>query len=98
MKSKENNEANNVILFTHIARSNYCGAESNIYRLIINIDRKRFEPVLLLQRENDLADKIRAAGLKVYILPFPDILDSYDKKLLSLNPLNIYSMMSSLFK
>lgn len=81
------------IAFSHIARSNYCGAESSLFRLITNINLNKFNPILILQNENDLSYKIRSLGYSVYIIPFRKEMEKYDKELISFNPIKLFKLI-----
>lgn len=70
------------MLFFHIMKSNFSGAQQNIYRLLRRIDRDKIEPVLVGQVECELTRRVRTDGIETVIIPFPPALDLYDRALL----------------
>ena len=70
------------MLFFHIMKSNFSGAQKNIYRLLRRIDREKIEPVLCGQIECELTRLAREGGMETVIIPFPSALDAYDRALL----------------
>jgi len=70
------------VLFFHIMKSNFSGAQQNIYRLLRRIDRDKIEPVLVGQVECELTRRVRTDGIETVIIPFPPALDLYDRALL----------------
>ena len=47
------------VIFFHIMRENFSGAQKNIYRLFINLDKKKISPFLVGQGPSPLIDLIR---------------------------------------
>ncbi len=86
------------IAFLSIARSNFSGGQKNIFRLLLRIDRNKFNPILICQAESELTKKVRNIGICVIILPFPTALDVYEKKLLNLHSNNLFSTLVALQK
>lgn len=70
------------IAFFHIMAGNFSGAGKNIFRLLRRIDSEKLEPVLVGQTENELTNRTRVLGIKVFIVPYPPALDVYGQKLL----------------
>ena len=70
------------VFFFHIMKSNFSGAQKNIYRLLRRIDREKIEPILVGQMECELTRLARQDGLETVIIPFPTALDVYDRALL----------------
>ena len=70
------------MFFFHIMKSNFSGAQKNIYRLLRRIDREKIEPILFGQIECELTRLVREDGIEVVIIPFPPALDVYDGALL----------------
>ena len=46
------------VIFFHIMRENFSGAQKNLYRLLINLDRDKVYPILLGQAESPLTNLI----------------------------------------
>jgi glycosyltransferase involved in cell wall biosynthesis len=44
------------------------GSTTSLYRLVQQLDRRRFEPVILFHRPNGFMDRFRALGLEVIVL------------------------------
>jgi len=63
-------------------KSNFSGAQKNIYRLLRRIDREKIEPILLGQLECELTRLVREDGMETVIVPFPSAIDVYDQALL----------------
>jgi glycosyltransferase involved in cell wall biosynthesis len=62
----------------------FSGAAKNIFRLLRRIDPAKLEPMLVGQTENELTQRVRELGNKVFIVPYPPALDVYGQKLLNL--------------
>ncbi|MGC8580188.1 MAG: glycosyltransferase [bacterium] len=60
------NQGHVKILFVHSSSEMY-GSDRCLYELLKRIDKKQFTPVVVLPFEGILADKLRAAGIAVYI-------------------------------
>jgi glycosyltransferase involved in cell wall biosynthesis len=74
------------ILFFHIMKGNFSGAQKNIFRLLRRIDRGRLDPILVGQAECELTRQAAAIGIKTMVVPFPSGLEVYDRKLITWNP------------
>ena len=59
------------IIFFHIMRENFSGAQKNIYRLLINLNRKKVVPVLIGQSQCPLTDLASEINIETRIVPFP---------------------------
>ena len=70
------------VFFFHIMKSNFSGAQKNIYRLLRRIDREKIEPILVGQMECELTRLTRKDGIETVIVPFPPALAVYDRALL----------------
>ena len=73
-----------VFLF-HIMKENFSGAQKNLYRLLINIDKSRLDPILVGQMDSPLTELASKNDLDVILVPFPSSLEVYDRKLLKFN-------------
>lgn len=58
------------ILFLHAGAGLY-GADKILLEIVENIDRKTFEPIVILPEDGPLVSKIREAGVEVSVLPYP---------------------------
>lgn len=88
----------NKVVFFHIMRENFSGAQKNIYRLLINLDQEKVFPVLVGQNSSPLTEYTKDAGIEVVILPYPNELEVYDGKLLSLNLKRVAKFMLGIIK
>lgn len=68
-------------------RENFSGAQKNLYRLLINLDNQKIEPILLGQGESPLINLISEKKIETKIVSYPDELEIYDQKILKFNPL-----------
>ena len=59
------------IIFFHIMRENFSGAQKNIYRLLINLNRQEISPVLVGQRESPLTELATTNNIDTRIIPYP---------------------------
>ena len=80
-----NNTSPIKVLFFHIMKENFSGAQKNLYRLLINLDKNRLYPILVGQKDSPLTELVRNDGMKVVIAQFPPSLEVYDRKLLTFN-------------
>ncbi|MBW1716383.1 MAG: glycosyltransferase family 4 protein [Deltaproteobacteria bacterium] len=60
------------ILFVH-ERGGIGGAGNILYSLLAHIDKERFEPVVVLGSDGELADRIRELGFKCLSWPMPEL-------------------------
>ena len=86
------------VIFFHIMRENFSGAQKNIFRLLINLDQEKVFPVLVGQNSSPLTEYTKDAGLEVVILPYPNELEVYDGKLLSFNLKRVAKFMLGIIK
>jgi len=42
------------VIFFHIMRENFSGAQKNIFRLLINLDKSKVTPILVGQKDSPL--------------------------------------------
>jgi glycosyltransferase involved in cell wall biosynthesis len=77
------------VLFFHIMKENFSGAQKNLYRLFINLDKNRLYPILAGQKDSPLTELVRNDGMEVVIAKFPPSLEVYDRKLLTFNLNNL---------
>ncbi len=84
------------VIFFHIMRENFSGAQKNIYRLFINLDKKKISPFLVGQGPSPLIDLIRKKNFKSKIIPYPEELKVYDQKLLKFNLKIAYNFFKGL--
>ncbi len=59
-----------VIFFDHTAKMG--GGEISLLNLATNLDRRRFEPVVVLAGDGPLREKLDEAGVETHVLPLPD--------------------------
>ena len=70
------------IIFFHIMRENFSGAQKNIYRLLINLNKENIHPILLGQNHCRLTELTFKEGIDTRIVPFPEGLEVFDEKIL----------------
>ena len=73
------------VVFFHIMRENFSGAQKNIYRLLINLDKEEVCPVLIGQAQSPLTELTSREGIETRIIPFPPELEVFDGKILKVN-------------
>jgi len=66
-------------------RENFSGAQKNIYRLLLNIDKEAVYPVLIGQMKSPLTDLTSKVGIETRIVSFPSELEVFDGKILKFN-------------
>lgn len=66
-------------------RENFSGAQKNIFRLLINLDKSKVTPILVGQKDSPLTTLCIEKNLDVRILPYPNELEIFDGKLLIFN-------------
>ena len=73
------------VIFIHIMRENFSGAQKNIYRLLINLAKERVQSIILGQTESPLTRLITKENIEKMIVPFPPELEIYDQQILKFN-------------
>lgn len=56
-----------ILFFDHTAKMG--GGEVALFNLVTHLDRKRFEPVVVLAEDGELRDKLASVGVEVHVLP-----------------------------
>ncbi|MFC6835085.1 glycosyltransferase [Halomarina ordinaria] len=74
------------VVFFRTGYDSLGGGSKMLLRLLERLDRERFEPVLLTQREDGVARRAREAGVEVRVVPYRGVLDTYDGGLLDAGP------------
>tara|TARA_B100000242_G_scaffold288741_1_gene257407 strand:+ start:2777 stop:3973 length:1197 start_codon:yes stop_codon:yes gene_type:complete len=85
------------VIFFHIMKENFSGAQKNIYRLLINLDKTKISSFLVGQGPSPLIDLIKKKNLKSKVIPYPKELEIYDQRLLKFNPKITYHFLKGLF-
>ena len=85
------------ILFFHIMKENFSGAQKNIFRLLINLDKNLIDPVLVGQMDTELTALCRENNITVEIIPFPIGLEVYDGGLLKFKIKTLYKFLISIY-
>lgn len=78
-------------------RENFSGAQKNIYRLLINLNKDRLYPILLGQAESPLIEFTQKQGITTKIVEFPPQLEVYDQKLLTFNLHRIIGFIKGIY-
>ena len=86
------------IVFFHIMRENFSGAQKNIYRLLINLNRKKVSPVLIGQSQCPLTELASEINIETRIVPFPKELEIFDGNLLKFNLVRIFKFFKGIWK
>lgn len=73
------------VLFFHTASDSFGGGSQMLLRLLKSIDRDEFEPVVLAQFRDELCRRAEECGIRIEIVPFRGLLDTYNRGLLSLS-------------
>ena len=84
------------VLFFHIMRENFSGAQKNIFRLLKNLDQSKIVPILVGQQDSPLIKKTSDEGIEVLVIPYPKELRIYEGKLLRFNPVRIFKFVIGL--
>jgi glycosyltransferase involved in cell wall biosynthesis len=84
------------VLFFHIMKENFSGAQKNIFRLLINLDKNTIDPILIGQMDTELTALCRKENITVNIVPFPSGLEVYDGGLLQFKIKTLYKFIISL--
>ena len=79
-------------------KNNLSGAQKNIFRLLIRLDREIIEPILCGQIECELTKLAKDNGIGTVITPYPKGLDVYDKKLLRPSLIDIYYLIKGIWE
>jgi len=77
-------------------RENFSGAQKNIFRLLINLDKSKVIPVLVGQTESPLTKLCINKDIDVRILPFPNGLEIFDGKILKFNLKRLFNFLTGL--
>ncbi len=56
-----------ILFFDHTAKMG--GGEISLFNLVTHLDRKRFEPVVVLAQDGELREKLARIGVEVHVLP-----------------------------
>jgi len=86
------------VIFIHIMRDTFSGAQKNIYLLLKGIDKEDIYPILLGQDHCPLTEKISKEGIEIKIIPFPDGLAVFDEKILKFNLSRIFKFIKGIWK
>ena len=79
----EPDDARRGVLFYYPFNQTMTGGPRTVLNLIADIDQRGLRPVVVSQNENPLIEEVRRRGMEAHVLPFPPILDVYDKAALS---------------
>ena len=93
----QNNSPKKVIFF-HIMRENFSGAQKNIFRLLLNLDKSKVRPILVGQAESPLTELTEKHSIEVKIIPYPEELEVFDGNLLQFRPKQILNFLRGLLK
>jgi glycosyltransferase involved in cell wall biosynthesis len=86
------------VLFFHIMRENFSGAQKNIFRLLINLDKTKVIPILVGQNESPLTKFCYEKDINVKILPYPIELEVFDGNMLKFNLKRMLNFVNGLLK
>jgi len=78
-------------------KENFSGAQKNIYRLLVNLNKDKIKPILVGQFESPLTDLCDSKNIDVKIIQFPYGLGVYDGRLLRFNFKIIYRFIKAFF-
>jgi len=93
----KNNNDPITVLFFHIMKDNFSGAQKNIYRLLINLDKEKINSILVGQTESELTKLSSKNNIKVNIIPFPQGFEEYEGRLLKFNLKRLFYFFKSLW-
>jgi len=79
-------------------RENFSGAQKNIFRLLINLDKSKVAPVLVGQTKSPLTKLCIDNDIDVRILKFPKGLEIFDGKILKFNLKHILNFLIGLLR
>tara|TARA_B110000196_G_scaffold319262_1_gene336810 strand:- start:1043 stop:2248 length:1206 start_codon:yes stop_codon:yes gene_type:complete len=86
------------IVFFHIMRENFSGAQKNIFRLLINLDKNKIKPILVGQGKSPLTKLTEKNSIEVKIIPYPQELEVFDGNMLQFKPKLILNFLRGLLK
>ena len=58
-----------------------------VYRFLKGIDKNQYHPILVTNRSDALFEKVQTLGISTKIIPFPSLLDVYEKEILKYSPI-----------
>lgn len=85
------------VFFFHIMKENFSGAQSNIFRLLLNLNFEVIRPTLIGQCECELTRRCRENKIDVDIIPFPPGLQVYDGQLMKFNFVTFFNWIKSTY-
>jgi len=56
-----------ILFFDHTAKMG--GGEVSLFNLVTHLDRRKFEPIVVLAQEGELREKLSRVGVEVHVLP-----------------------------
>jgi len=56
-----------ILFFDHTAKMG--GGEVSLFNLVTHLDRRKFEPIVVLAQEGELREKLSRVGIEVHVLP-----------------------------
>ena len=68
------------VVFFHIMRENFSGAQKNIFRLLINLNKGKIQPFLIGQVEAPLTKLTEKERIETKIISFPSGMEVFDQK------------------
>ena len=86
------------VIFFHIMRENFSGAQKNIFRLLLNLDKSKVKPILVGQAESPLTELTEKHSIEVKIIPYPEELEVFDGNLLQFRPIQTLKFLRGLLK
>ena len=86
------------VIFFHIMRENFSGAQKNIFRLLLNLDKSKVKPILVGQAESPLTELTEKHSIEVKIIPYPEELEVFDGNLLQFRPKQTLNFLRGLLK
>lgn len=75
------------VAFFHIDSKTLGGGSKMLLRLLKDIDKDQFEPILVLQAKGEVYETAKEIGVEIKVVSFPGILDTYNRQLVSSSPL-----------
>lgn len=84
--SKTTTRGETAIVFFRMASDSFGGGSKMLYRLLSDLDTERFDITVLSQCEDELSRRVRSEGIRVEIIPYRGVLDTYDEGLFDLSP------------
>jgi len=79
-------------------RENFSGAQKNIFRLLINLDKSKVVPILVGQTKSPLTKLCIDNDIDVRILKFPKGLEIFDGKILKFNLKHLLNFLIGLLR